>query len=127
MESKPPGEYVSPVPSYAHSSHDGLENEYEDFYIDAYFGSDGSDHGHYRYDNWADPELVQHNHSQLNPYAKEHAYQPDAGAYWVPIVVESPAQAYVEPEHPHDAEAYSDDLTDLQITPLDLDYWLNRP
>ena len=127
MEPQAPEEYVSPVPSYAHLDHEGYENEYEDYYIDAYFGSDGTDHGHYRYDNWDDIELEQHNHWQKNPYAKELLYQPAAEEYWVPIVTESPAHAYIEPEHPHDADAYSDELTDLQVTPLDLDYWLNRP
>ena len=123
LEHQPPAEYVSPVPTYAHKDHQGFENEWEDYHIDDYFGSDGSDHSHYRYDNWDDPELHAHNHSQLNPYAKEWAYQPSAEEYWVPVVLDNPPVAYVEHDHP-ELTHFDDELDDLSITPMDLEYWL---
>ena len=55
-----PPKYESPVPNYDHVYPEGYTNEYDDYYIDAYFGSDGSDHSHYRYDNWQDIDFHSH-------------------------------------------------------------------
>ena len=72
------------MPNYDHVYPEGYTNEYDDYYIDAYFGSDGSDHSHYRYDNWQDIDF--HGHFNPDPHAKVRRFQPDANAYFVPEV-----------------------------------------
>ena len=80
-----PPKYESPVPTYDHFYPEGYTNEYDDYYIDAYFGSDGSDHSHYRYDNWDEIDL-NHGHFDPDPYAKVRPFQPEADSYFVPQV-----------------------------------------
>ena len=64
---------------------EGYTNEYDDYYIDNYFGSDGSDHDHFTYDNidWID---LDHGHFDPDPHAKVRHVQPAWDHYFVPVV-----------------------------------------
>ena len=63
-----PPEYQRPIENFEHVDPEGYFNEWEDFYIEDYFGSPGHDHSHFDYDD-RDPEF--HNHHLLDPYAIE--------------------------------------------------------
>jgi hypothetical protein len=81
-----PPKYVSPVPYYGIERYpEGYTNEYDDYYIENYFGSEGGDHRHYTYDNIGsfDPD---HNHFDLNSNVREMRIQPERDAFFVPVV-----------------------------------------
>ena len=139
IEHQAPPEYVRPHENFDHVDHEGYFNEREDFYIEDYLGSPGSDHSHFDYDN---TETEFHNHHLYDPYAVERLYQPPADAYFIPVVVD-PIPTYVPPYDDYYGEdyygeqayggTYGDELIvapyeesyiDYQI-PLDLDYYLN--
>ena len=71
---------------------EGYTNEYDDYYVDNYFGSDGSDHSHFRYDNidWID---LNHGHFDPDPNAKVRPVQPAWDQYFVPVVNGPAAEA----------------------------------
>ena len=54
---------------------EGYTNEYDGYQIENYFGSDGSDHAHYLYDN-VDEINLDHGHFNPDPAAKVRPYQP---------------------------------------------------
>ena len=119
LESVVPPKYERPVEDYEHGDKLGFENDYEGHYIEDYFGSPGSDHRHFNYDNGA--ELPFHNHHLHDPYATERRYQPHAEEYYIPIVVDTLGA----PEAPAEPEPAST-APDLGAeTPLDLQFYLS--
>ena len=64
---------------------EGYTNIYEDYTIENYFGSDGSDHRHFRYDN-IDKIDLDHGHWNPDPHAKSRPIVPDRDNYFVTVV-----------------------------------------
>jgi len=64
---------------------EGYTNEYDNYYIENYFGSDGSDHSHFLYDN-IDKIDLDHGHWNPDPHAKSRPVQPAWDHYFVPVV-----------------------------------------
>lgn len=64
---------------------EGFTNEYENYQVENYFGSDGSDHSHFRYDNidWID---LNHNHSTPFPNERQHRILPESDHFFVTTV-----------------------------------------
>jgi hypothetical protein len=83
-----PPKYESPgVPDLAkiETFPEGYTNEYDNYYIENYFGSDGSDHAHFLYDN-IDKIDLDHGHWNPDPHAKNRPVQPAWDHYFVPVV-----------------------------------------
>ena len=91
---------------------EGYTNEYDGYQIENYFGSDGSDHAHYLYDNIDDIDL-NHGHFNPDPHAKVRPIQPQADHYFVPVVNAAPLLANYEDPYgdavdPITLETYTD-------------------
>lgn len=84
---------------------EGYTNEYDNYYIDNYFGSDGSDHAHFLYDNIDDIDL-DHGHWNPDPHAKTRPVQPAWDHYFVPVVNGNAHEAnYESPTNDRNADA----------------------
>ena len=120
---RPPA-YETPVPhpDVGHIYPEGYTNEYDDYYIDNYFGSDGRDHHHYRYDNIADIDL-DHGHWDPDPHARAKRFQPDVDAYFVPQIKGPVLRADYDGDlDPHDElrkESYKDPTTGVYYSLFD--------
>lgn len=84
---------------------EGYTNEYDDYYIDNYFGSDGSDHRGFTYDNIEKIDL-DHGHFDPDPHAKVRGVQPAWGNQFVTVVNGNAHEAnYESPTNDRNAEA----------------------
>ena len=119
LESHVPPEYKKPKETYDHEDPLGLENQWDDFYIEDYLGSPGDDHRHFNFDNM--PEF--HNHYLHDPYATEKRYQPHPEEYFIPIVVDPIPAPQVPTAQIEELERTAPDLG--ADTPLDLQYYLS--
>ena len=119
LESHVPPEYKKPKETYDHEDPLGLENQWDDFYIEDYLGSPGDDHRHFNFDNM--PEF--HNHYLHDPYATEKRYQPHPEEYFIPIVVDPIPAPQVPKAQIEELERTAPDLG--ADTPLDLQYYLS--
>jgi len=117
VEHIPPPAYESPklrdlaeIETYP----EGYTNEYDEYQIENYFGSDGSDHANYLYDN-IDKIDIDHGHFDPDSHAKVHPIQPPVDSYFVPVVNAAPLLAnyedpYGEAIDPITLETYTDKL-----------------
>ena len=85
---------------------EGYTNEYDEYQIENYFGSDGSDHRHFNYDNidWID---LDHGHFDPDPHAKVRPFQPAWDQYFVPTVNTPAPEANYSGRLDRNAEAKS--------------------
>jgi hypothetical protein len=75
---------------------EGYTNIYDNYYIDNYFGSDGSDHDHFSYDNIEKIDL-DHGHWNPDPHAKSRPIQPAWDHYFVTQVNNPAPEANYSP------------------------------
>jgi len=117
VEHIPPPKYESPKLrdlAEIETFPEGYTNEYDEYQIENYFGSDGSDHAHYLYDN-VDKINLDHGHFNPDPAAKVRPIQPPVDQYFVPVVNAAPLLAnyedpYGEAIDPITLETYTDKL-----------------
>lgn len=98
---------------------EGYTNEYDNAYIENYFGSDGSDHAHYMYDNYADIQF--HGHNTADPFARSNPLRPEVDNYFIPQVVGPSRKANYSGSTDKHAEAKKLTYTDPT---LGLEYYL---